>query len=202
MMLAELKADEPPPTPHYDSADEQSRLLAILERWWQTMLNAVNALVVSHFDLDPESFRVDDATTTRILQQAAARVVRIDETTRQSIAASLQEGQARGYSDWQLAHGVPADDFPGIDGLFRERWRNRADTVARTELQHAQTASAVERYQATGLVDRVQIVDGCLWDEACCERNGKIVPIEQAPGLNHPNCTLLLVPILRQGVVP
>lgn len=202
MSQALLKADEPPPTPYYDAADEQARLLGILDRWWQTMLNAVNALVVSYFALDPTEFRVDDATTTRILQQAAARVVRIDETTRQSIAASLQEGQARGYSNWQLAHGVPSEDFAGIDGLFKERWKNRALTVARTELQHAQTASALERYMATGLVDRVQIVDGCAWDEACCERNGKVVPIEQAPTLNHPNCTLLLIPIMREGVVP
>src|SRR5437764_2162485 len=166
------------------------------------MLAAVNALIASNFDLDPAAFRVDDATTRRILQAAATRVVRIDETTRQTIAATLQEGQARGYSNWQLAHGVPDDNYQGIDGLFRERWKNRALTVARTELQQAQRDSAVQRYLATGLVDRVRIIDGCQWDSACCERDGKIVPIEQAPTLNHPNCTLLLVPVMRQGVVP
>jgi hypothetical protein len=196
------KQDEPPPTPHYDSQDEQNRLLAILERFYQLMLRAVNVLVAAHFNLDPDEFRVDDATTRRLLQVAASRVVRIDETTRQAIAASLQTGQERGYSDWQLAYGVPADNFPGISGLFKETWKNRALTVARTELGVAQRTSALERYQATGLVDRVQIIDGCLWDQVCCERNGKIVPIEQAPTLAHPNCQLTLVPVLRQGVVP
>jgi hypothetical protein len=196
------KADEPPPTPHYDSADEQNRLQQILERFYALMLRAVHLLVAAHFDLDPDNFRVDDAATRRLLQTAASRVVRIDETTRQAIAASLQEGQARGYSDWQLANGVPADDFPGINGLFRETWKNRALTVARTELGVAQRTSALDRYLATGLVDRVQIIDGCLWDQVCCERNGQIVPIEQAPTLAHPNCQLTLVPVLRQGVVP
>jgi hypothetical protein len=195
-----LKADEPPPTPHYDAADEQARLLAILERAYRLMLAAVNALVAVAFDLEPTDFRVDDATTHRILQAAAARVVRIDDTTRLAIASTLQEGQARGYSNWQLAHGVPDDNFPGIDGLFHERWKNRALTVARTELQQAQRDSAVERYMATGLVDRVRIVDGCAWDAACCDRDGKVVPIEQAPTLNHPNCTLLLIPVQRAGV--
>jgi hypothetical protein len=195
-----LKQDEPPPTPHYDSGDEQSRLLAILERFYTLMLRAVNLLVAAHFNLDPTDFRVDDATTRRILQTAATRVVRIDETTRQAIASSLQEGQARGYSNWQLAYGVPADNFPGINGLFRETWKNRALTVARTELQVAQRDSAIERYLATGLVDRVQIIDGCLWDQPCCDRNDTIVPIEQAPTLLHPNCTLVLVPVMRQGI--
>jgi hypothetical protein len=129
-------------------------------------------------------------------------VVRIDETTRRAIAVTLQIGQARGYSNWELAHGVPQDNFPGIDGLFRETWQGRADMVARTELQHAQRDAAVARYLASGLVDRVEIVDGCVWDQPCCERNGKIVPIEQAPTLNHPRCTLLLLPVLREGVAP
>jgi hypothetical protein len=194
------KADDPPPTPHYDSADEQNRLQQILERFYAVMLRAVNLLVAAHFDLDPDNFRVDDAATRRLLQTAASRVVRIDETTRQAIAASLQEGQARGYSDWQLANGVPADNFPGINGLFRETWKNRALTVARTELGVAQRTSALDRYLATGLVDRVRIIDGCLWDEECCRRNDTVVPIEQAPTLAHPNCGLVLTPVPRQGV--
>lgn len=197
-----LKADEPPATPHYDAGDEQSRLQQILERFYQLMLRAVNLLVAGHFNLDPDEFVVDDAATRQVLQTAASRVVRIDETTRQAIAASLQTGQERGYSNWQLAYGVPADNFPGINGLFRETWKNRALTVARTELGVAQRTSALQRYLATGLVDQVQIIDGCLWDAVCCERDGKIVPIEQAPTLAHPNCQLTLVPVLRQGVVP
>jgi hypothetical protein len=195
-----LKADPPPPTPHYDAHDEQQRLLAILELAYLRMLKAVNAVVAQSFDL--EQFSIDDPATRRFLHKAATRVVRIDETTRLAIAAALQVGQARGYTNWQIAHGVPADGFPGIDGLFKETWKNRALTVARTELQQAQRDAAVERYHASGLVDRVKIIDGCQWDKPCCDRNGKIVPLEHAPTLNHPNCTLVLVPLLRMGIEP
>ena len=199
--MIDRKRDEPPiVAPWYDMDDEQKRLLAILTVWWLRMLRAVNQLVISHLDLDPEQFQVDDATTRRVLQQAAARVVRIDETTRAAIAASLREGHARGYSNWQLAYGVPEEGFAGINGLFKETWQGRAEMVARTELQMAQRDSAVERYRASGLVDRVQIIDGCQWDKPCCDRNGKTVPLEHAPTLNHPNCTLVLVPVLRHGV--
>jgi hypothetical protein len=194
------KRDEPPHVPYYNLTDEQQRLLGILERFYTLMLKAINALIVAHFDLNPDEFIVDDNTTRRILQLAATRVVRIDETTRLGIAKMLQEGQARGYSNWQLAHGVPEDGYAGINGLFRETWKSRAETVARTELMQAQRDAAVQRYLATGMVDRVKIVDGCQWDKPCCERNGKIVPIERAPTLNHPNCTLLLVPLLREGI--
>jgi hypothetical protein len=188
------------PHPHYDAADEQPRLLDILARTYTLMTRAVNALVRAHFDL--EEFLVDDSTTRRLLHHAAARVVRIDQTTRQGIAQTLQTGQARGYSNWQLANGVPQDGFLGIDGLFKETWKNRPLVVARTELQEAQLAGALERYSATGLVDRLKIIDGCQWDQPCCQRNGTTVSIANPPELNHPNCTLVVVPVVREGHLP
>lgn len=200
-MALEFKAEPPQPGDIYDHEGEQAALGRILDRWYGRILHAVNALVGHAFDLGRD-FIVDDATTTRVLQHAATRVVRIDETTRQAVSATLQEGQARGYSNWQIAHGVPAEGYRGVDGLFQETWRGRADMVARTELQHAQLVSAVERYRASGLIDRVRIIDGCQWDKPCCDRNDTIVPLEQAGSitLNHPNCTVTIVPVLREDV--
>lgn len=195
------KQDEAPATPHYDSSEERKRLLAILIIIYLAMLKAMNDLVIARFDLDPEQFGIDDAAQRRMAEIAAHRVVRIDDTTRRAIAASLHEGAARGYSNWQIAYGVPEDHFAGINGLFRETWKARAEMVARTELIQAQRAAALQRYVASGMVDRVQVVDGCMWDKPCCDRNGKIVPIEHAPTLNHPNCTLLLIPVLRHGIL-
>ena len=51
------------------------------------------------------------------------------------------------------------------------------------------------------MVDMVQIIDGDDWDDACASRNGRIVPVSERPQLNHPNCTLVLVPVLREGVI-
>lgn len=182
----------------YDADDEQRRLAELLERAYETVLRAVNAVVAQAFT-GMVTLRLDDPATRRILHEAASRVVRIDEVTRQAIASMLAEGQARGYSVWEIAHGVQSDGYPGIDGLFRETWASRAETVARTELQHAQLRSAVDRYQATGLVQQVELVDG-EDDEPCKSRNGKVVPLEQVPGLAHPNCTLSVIPILREDV--
>jgi hypothetical protein len=166
----------------WPSDDERARLERILGPYYR----ATNSMVVS------------DAAATRILGEAAARVVRIDQATRAAIQAQLQLGELRGYSTWQIAHGVEADGYRGIDGLFQETWRGRADTVARTELQHASVVASHERFVASGVVDRVRIIDGDEWDLVCARRNGKIVPLDQAPELGHPNCTLVLVPILRQ----
>ena len=73
--------------------------------------------------------------------------------------------------------------------------------IARTELQHAQNEAALNRYAATGLVDMVKIIDGDQWDLPCANRNGTTVPITDHPELNHPNCTLVVVPVLREGVL-
>lgn len=180
----------------YDSDDEQRRLLVIVEAAYTRILTAVHHLVATALPLpNRDTFRVDDPATRRMLQNAANRVVGIDETTRQAIAEMIQRGQEQGLSTWEIAHG--SGDFAGIDGLFKETWAGRADTVARTELQEAQRLSALDRYHASGMVDRVKIIDGD-YDEVCKARNGKIVPIEQAPELAHPNCKLVLIPILRE----
>lgn len=181
----------------YDSGDEQERLLKLMDQRWAAMLKAVHLVVQEAI---PQWDGVlDDAATRRVLMAAAERVVRIDETTRRSIADMLQRGQALGLDNWSLAHGSKADDFPGIDGLYKERWDSRALTIARTEMQTAAVISAEDRYTATGLVDRVKIVDGDD-DAPCAARNGKTVPLSGQPRPIHPNCTLLLVPILREGV--
>lgn len=185
----------------WPSDAEQARLAAILQPAFVNVLGAVHAVVRSLFrdDIEPGTMILDDPAVNRILADAASRVVRIDESTRAAIAEQLQLGQLRGYSTWQIAHGVPDEGYRGIDGLFQETWKGRADTVARTELRHAETVAARDRYVASGVVDRVRLIDG-EDDEPCRSRNGTVVPLEQAPGLAHPNCTLVLVPLLREDV--
>lgn len=182
----------------YDEADEQQRLTVLFEARYTAMLKAVHEVVRSAFP-EIEGYRLDDVTTRMILREAAKRVVRIDETTRDAVRALLQVGQERGYSNWELANGNATDGFPGIQGLFKETWNGRAETIARTELQHAQLVSAVDRYAATGLVDQVQLIDGDD-DLPCQSRNGRKVALNSKPRLAHPNCTLVVVPVLKEGV--
>lgn len=180
----------------YDEEDEIERLSAIVKRWYLRMLRGVHEVIGQALGID--DFVLDDAATRRTLFEAATRVVRISETTRQAIAEMLERGQALGLSTTEIANGVPDIGYRGIDGLYRETWNGRAQAIARTELQHAQVESSLNRYQASDLVDRVRIIDGTDYDDACAARNGKIVPLTERPGLLHPNCTLVLVPVLRE----
>ena len=183
----------------YDPQEWQRLLASILMPRFRRMLEAWHELVASQFpELSPEDFRLDDEATRMILAEAAERVVLIDAATRDAIREQLREGQRRGYSTYQLAYGVPEDDYRGIDGLFRTTWKGRAEVCARTELAHAQNVASLDRYAATGMVSRVQLVENEDTDEPCASRNGKVVPLSSKPGLLHPNCRLGIIPIVDE----
>ena len=184
----------------YDEIREQELLAVIIALRYAAMLKAVHELVASAYP-EVEAFRLDDVATREILAHAAERVVRIDATTRAAIIEQLQIGQARGYSTWQIAHGVPADGYSGIDGIYMETWRNRSTVIARTEIAEAQRVSAINRYRATGIIDRLYLRDGDD-DGPCKERNGTTVPIGSDPQLLHPQCTLIVSPVLKGDTAP
>jgi hypothetical protein len=183
----------------YDDEEEQGLLARILFPRYLRMLEAVHELLQSVFPfLTPDEFRLDDPATRKQLALAAEQVVRIDQSTREQLREVLREGQKRGYSDFEVANGVPADGFGGIRGLYLETWRSRPETIARTEMATAQNAAALDRYGATGLISRVQIVEHEDTDEPCASRNGKVVPLSEKPGLLHPNCRMGLIPIVEE----
>jgi hypothetical protein len=185
----------------YDSEAEQEALAAILDPRYVGMLaathEAVGSALAPFLGADAEAFRLDDAATRTILAEAAERVVLITAATRDALREQLREGQRRGYSAFQIATGVPAEDYRGVDGLFRTTWRGRAETVARTELAHAQNVASLDRYAATGLVDEVELVEHDDTDAPCAARNGTVVALSERPGLLHPNCQLGLIPRVR-----
>ena len=182
----------------YDAQEWQRRLAAILFPRYLRMLEAWHQLVQSALpQLSAEEFRVDDEATRALLAEAAEQVVLIDAATRDALRAQLREGQARGYSNEELAHGVPAEDYRGVDGTFTVTWKGRAETVARTELATASLASARNRWAASGLVKYLQIVEHEDTDEPCASMNGKVVPVAEAPGLEHPNCRRGYVPLVE-----
>jgi hypothetical protein len=183
----------------YDSQQEQEALAPVLEIRYTAMLNAVHELVRSTFP-EMENFRLDDSATRRLLRFAADDVVRIDDTTKAAVREMLQRGQELGLSNWEIANGSPKDNFPGIEGLFKETWAGRANLISRNELAIAQIEASHNRYAATGLVDRVQLRDGSSGpnsDDACRNRNGTVVPLSTRPGQLHIACTLVTIPVLR-----
>jgi hypothetical protein len=184
----------------YDPEAEQGLLARILFPRYVRMLEAVHQLLASVFPwLTPEDFRLDDPATRKHLALAAEQVVAIDASTRRQLRDVLREGQQRGYSAFQVAEGVPAEGYGGLRGLYLDTWKGRAETIARTELATAANAAALDRYAATGLVERVQIVEHADTDEPCASRNGTVVPLSEKPGLLHPNCRVGLVPIVEDA---
>ncbi|HXH82559.1 MAG TPA: hypothetical protein VNN07_06475 [Candidatus Tectomicrobia bacterium] len=141
-----------------------------------------------------------DPTDTRIVDQlarAATRVRGINEATREAIREVLQEATVRGYGLFDLVNGVERDGFRGLRAVIEETYRGRAETVARTELGEASLRAAHTEWERAG-VQYVRIIDGVL-DEPCASRNGTVVPLTEAPGLAHPNCTVVTVPVTAYG---
>ncbi len=184
----------------YDAGEWQRRLAAILMPRYVRMLEAWQGLVSSALpQLQAEDFRLDDEATRAILAEAAERVVLIDASTRDAIREQLREGQKRGYSSSEIANGVPAEDYRGIDGLFAVTWKGRAQTVAFNELSEAQHVASLNRYAATGLIDKVQLVENEDTDEPCAARNGMVVPLSSNPQRLHVNCRLGTIPVVEDA---
>ena len=187
----------------YDAEDEMGRLAQIVFPRYERMLVVVHGLVASVLpELDPDDFRLDDPATRRMLAKAAERVVLIDEATRRDIQRVLQQGQELGLSDQQIAEGAPEAGFKGLRGLYQETYRNRSQTIARTELATAQVEAALDRYGATGMVSQVEIVEHEDTDAQCAARNGQVVPLAQQPGLLHPNCRVAVIPLVDESLIP
>jgi hypothetical protein len=183
----------------YDPEEEQGLLARVLFPRYLRMLEAVHQLVWSVLpQLTPDAFRLDDAATRKQLALAADQVVRIDQSTRSQLRDVLREGQERGYSDHEIAQGVPQDGYGGIRGLYLDTWKGRAETIARTEMSTAAVEASLSRYAATGVVTHVRLHENEDTDEPCASRNGRVVPISEKPGLLHPNCRLGLEPVLNE----
>lgn len=176
--------------------EEELRLQIILEAMRRRVLREVHYLVGDTLPVDPRTFRLPDEVTEAFLEGAATRVVGITDTTRRAIAAKLAAGQRDGLTTQEIADSIAH--------LFTTTWKNRPELVASTEIGEAQRLAAIDRYRASGVVDRVKISDatrGTDHTATCLARAGKVVPLDEAPPLDHPRCSLVLIPVLREGVV-
>lgn len=86
------------------------------------------------------------------------------------------------------------------------RFRNRASTIARTELTFAYNAGRLQTYRESGLVEAVKFYT--IVDERrcpiCASRQGLVVPLSNwalvaanTPSL-HPNCRCVWTPVLKE----
>jgi phage portal protein BeeE len=131
--------------------------------------------------------------TEAMLAKAATRITGINETTREAVREVVAEGVRRGYSIPQIANGVEAEGFRGVNALPQFDTA-RADLVARTETMLAYNESAIRGYAEYG-VEQFEAIDGDF-DEECEARNGQVFSAEEALEVDeHPNGTLDWIPL-------
>jgi len=124
--------------------------------------------------------------------------------TRNAVSKAIEIGIERGYTIEEVARGVPADAYPGVNSLVEETYRNRARTIARTEVMRAQNATAIGYYRQQGLrYMRAYDPDGDPNDNyigtdgrTCVQRNRQVYSADDAAAVySHPNCRLTWTPI-------
>jgi len=187
--LKELETKDLPAVGDLLTPGDERDLLNLVKRWyiaiaeasWETINLSLG--VTAAFDLT-------DPAITEMLKGAGRQVREITETTRQALVEALQYGNEQGWSIAQLVRGD--ENQPGIRQIVEETYRNRAKTIARTELGNSQNAVAANRYEAAGL-ELVEILDNGDTDddEECQVANGQIWTVKyfREHPLEHPNCS-------------
>ena len=141
---------------------------------------------------------------SQIVALATTSAENIDQVSRTAVSRAIELGIERGYSIQQVARGVPADGFPGINSLVEETYQNRARTIARTEVMRAQNSASIGYYREQGMRwMRAHDPDGDPGDNyigsdgrTCSERNGLVYTADDSMDvLSHPNCRLTWTPI-------
>lgn len=168
----------------------------IIRATWQTIAESGVAGVLEFND------RL--SIVSQIASLATSAAEGIDQVSRTAVSRAIELGIERGYSIQQVARGVPAEGFPGINSLVEETYQNRARTIARTEVMRAQNASSIGYYREQGIRwMRAHDPDGDPGDNyigsdgrTCSERSGLVYTADDSMDvLSHPNCRLTWTPI-------
>ena len=177
----------------WDDDQERKLLTQLMVLMYLSMLTTVQKMATLVLRLQLIDLSVDSSAVRRFVLEAGARAVMVDATTQKMIAQTIARGQMLGLSNWEIANGSRDGSFGGIEGLFSETWKGRAEMVVRTELQKAMLEASVDRFRSSGVVRWVRATDGD-YDPACAARNGRIYPIGNPPQLLHPRCRLQITP--------
>lgn len=148
-------------------------------------------------------FSLTDPTVTRILADSGTRIVGINDVTRESVRDLLRYGNENGWSIGDLVRGTA--DHPGLRATVEQTYRNRARTIARTELGNAQNQAGAERYEAAGIKEVYVMDNGDSDDDDECKKvNNTVQTLEWSKKnlLQHPNCTRAFAPEVKSRTTP
>ena len=177
------------------NGDDRKKLEEIVKRFYVQVIE----LSWNHWNLAlgvEKAFDLTDPAVTAVLEKAGTRVKEIHDTTMQALREALKYGNEQGWSIEQLVRGD--ENQPGIRSIVDETYKDRAKTIARTELGEAQNTATASRYNEAG-VKAVEIFDngGEDDDDECKIANGQIWSLKyfSSHTLEHPNCTRAAAPV-------
>ena len=135
------------------------------------------------------AYDVTNPEIKNVLDQIANRVTMIDDTTRQEIRDAVDRATSQGQTIDELAKNLRQSH------AFSPA---RARTISRTETANAYNLGAVTAYKKSGVVNKVHVLDGTDYDDACRAANGQTWTFEQAMAnpLQHPNCVRAFAPVV------
>lgn len=191
------EAEELLPSSEFEQFEEEvvrRFYLELLQLSWDTWNLALGVDV---------AFDAEDVAVTETLASAGTRIRQIHETTLRAIRELLVHAHENGWSIDHIVRGDRDTDVPGLRQIVEETYRNRARTIARTELGTAQNLAGARRFQASGVTKTLILDDGVEDSAPGCivlgnGGKGTIVPTEwyAAHPLGHPNCLRCGAPYL------
>lgn len=180
-------------------ANEDDLLLRIFSQWWDdaSELARQNASSLLGLDID---WNVVNPYIADVQGVLGDRIAGINLTTRIDIEDRLTELMGKGTTPQEMADSIA--------GLFDETYKNRSMTIARTESMVGYAEASAMAYEASGVVQRVQIMDNATHTESypgaedgltCAQRDGLVVPLSRGTyhiRSDHPNGSASMMPIV------
>ncbi len=174
-------------------AFQQALLSKVFQVFFQQSYNSINIKGLEAFNT------LDDAAVKQVIERIWAadnkswseRIWNNTAQLQQTLEDGLIECVAAGKKTTQLKK------------ILQQRFNvsySRANTLARTELAHVQTAAAQQRYIDYGIKEYEFYADE---DERRCEICGKLhqkrFPIGSTPKVpQHPNCRCVILPVIEE----
>jgi hypothetical protein len=136
------------------------------------------------------AFDLESREVQQTLKMLATKVRSVADTTRDDIRRLTGQGAEEGWGPARLA-----DEIAKLGEIASA---SRAMVISRTEAANGYNHGAILRYEESGQVSGVEVLDGTN-DEICAAANGQVWTLEEARAnpIGHPNCVRAFAPRLK-----
>jgi SPP1 gp7 family putative phage head morphogenesis protein len=175
--------------------DDGTELQRLMRRFYPVLIDRAFGDASGVLGLDV-AFDVDNPHVQDVLKQLTKRVKGITDSTREELRTLLGQAADEGWSVAKIAERIREH--------AATMSRSRAETIARTETAAAYSLGSKEAWRQSGVVDRMEWHLGPKPCAQCQALGGAVISIDDkfadaivAPPA-HPNCTCVLLPVLKE----